>query len=145
MSIGAAVLCLPWLRWKQPDLERPIKVNLLFPLFYLLATLFVVIVPMVASPVETGYGCLMILSSIPVYAVFVAWKSKPKWFNTSLSMLFMNKLFIADNNLTVFLVLLNFLRKMHKKCFLNLISGVMTAFLQKLLMVLGKSNKPAQV
>lgn len=85
LSIGAAVLCLPWLRWKQPDLERPIKVNLLFPIFYLLATLFVVIVPMIASPVETGYGCLMILSSIPMYAVCVAWKSKPKWFNNSLS------------------------------------------------------------
>lgn len=79
------MLCLPWLRWKQPDLERPIKVNLLFPIFYLLATIFVTVVPMVASPVETGYGCLMILSSIPVYAIFVAWKSKPKWFNKSLS------------------------------------------------------------
>ncbi len=28
LSIGAAVLCLPYLRWKRPDLERPIKVNL---------------------------------------------------------------------------------------------------------------------
>lgn len=27
-----------------------------------------------------GYGCLMILSSIPVYFVFVAWKNKPKLF-----------------------------------------------------------------
>lgn len=27
-----------------------------------------------------GYGCLMILSSVPVYFIFVAWKSKPKWF-----------------------------------------------------------------
>jgi len=28
LSIGVAVACLPYLRWKQPDLERPIKVNL---------------------------------------------------------------------------------------------------------------------
>ncbi|XP_011631037.1 large neutral amino acids transporter small subunit 1-like, partial [Pogonomyrmex barbatus] len=80
LSIGVSVLCLPWLRWSQPDLSRPIKVNLIFPIFYILATLFVTIVPMYASPVETGYGCLMILSSIPVYLVFIAWKNKPKFF-----------------------------------------------------------------
>jgi hypothetical protein len=107
-------------------------VNLIFPVFYILATLFVTIVPMYASPVETGehsltmihdivaytekkirlfigtfaseyyvffllllyflsvenisrnsvlgYGCLMILSSVPVYLVFIAWKNKPKFF-----------------------------------------------------------------
>ncbi len=27
LSIGAAVFCLPYLRWKCPDLPRPIKVN----------------------------------------------------------------------------------------------------------------------
>lgn len=85
MSIGAAVLCLPWLRWAQPNLPRPIKVNLAFPIFYLIATAFVTIVPMIASPVETGYGLLMILSSIPVYLVFIAWKNKPKWFQKGMS------------------------------------------------------------
>lgn len=84
LSIGVAVLCLPWLRWAQPNLPRPIRVPLVFPIVYLLATVFVTVVPMIASPVETGYGCLMILSSIPVYAVFVAWKSKPKWFQKTM-------------------------------------------------------------
>jgi len=28
LSIGAAVFCLPYLRWKRPDMERPIKVHL---------------------------------------------------------------------------------------------------------------------
>lgn len=54
LSIGVSVLCLPWLRWAQPNLPRPIKVNLFFPVIYILATLFVTIVPMYASPVETG-------------------------------------------------------------------------------------------
>lgn len=53
---------------------------MIFPIVYLLASLFVTIVPMIASPVETGYGVLMILSSVPVYAIFIAWKNKPKWF-----------------------------------------------------------------
>ncbi|XP_053668677.1 Y+L amino acid transporter 2 [Anopheles marshallii] len=106
LSIGAAVLCLPWLRWKQPKLNRPIKVNLIFPILYLIATVFVTVVPMIASPVETGYGCLMILSSIPVYCIFIAWRNKPKWFNRTMVGL--------------------------------------TRFLQKMLMVVGKT-KPAQV
>lgn len=84
LSIGVAVLCLPWLRWAQPNLPRPIRVPLIFPLVYLLATAFVTIVPMIASPVETGYGVLMILTSIPVYLVFIAWKNKPKWFQKTM-------------------------------------------------------------
>nr|CAD7432712.1 unnamed protein product [Timema monikensis] len=54
LSIGVAVLCLPWLRWAQPNLPRPIRVNLAFPVVYIVASLFVTIVPMIASPVETG-------------------------------------------------------------------------------------------
>lgn len=73
-------MCLPWLRWKQPNLPRPIRVPLVFPALYLLATVFVTIVPMIASPIETGYGVLMILTSIPVYVVFIQWKTKPKSF-----------------------------------------------------------------
>ncbi|XP_011305349.1 large neutral amino acids transporter small subunit 1 isoform X2 [Fopius arisanus] len=80
LSIGVSVLCVPWLRWAQPNLPRPIKVNLAFPIFYILATLFVTLVPMYASPVETGYGCLMIFSAVPVYFAFIAWKNKPKFF-----------------------------------------------------------------
>ena len=38
-SIGAAVLCVPYLRRKCPDMERPIKVHLAFPIIYLIMTL----------------------------------------------------------------------------------------------------------
>lgn len=78
LSIGAAVLCLPWLRWAQPNLPRPIRVPLVFPIVYLIATVFVTVVPMIATPVETGYGILMILTSLPVYMIFIAWRNKPK-------------------------------------------------------------------
>ncbi|KAF6209157.1 hypothetical protein GE061_014901 [Apolygus lucorum] len=80
LSIGVSVLCVPVLRYTKPDLVRPIRVNLVFPILYIIATLFVTTVPMVATPVETGIGCLMILTSIPVYGVFIAWKNKPKIF-----------------------------------------------------------------
>lgn len=85
LSIGVAVLCLPWLRWKQPDLARPIKVNLFFPIIYILASIFVTVVPMFASPYETLMGTLMILTSIPVYLVFISWKNKPKPFQRAVA------------------------------------------------------------
>lgn len=52
---------------------------------------------MVASPVETGIGLLMILSSVPVYAVFILWKNKPKWFQTGIMevTMFLQRLFVV--------------------------------------------------
>merc|ERR1712106_350745 len=77
VSIGLAVFCLLWLRWKQPDAERPIKVNLFFPVIYVLATLFITVVPMISTPVETAIGLGIIATGIPVYFIFIVWKDKP--------------------------------------------------------------------
>lgn len=47
------------------------RVNLVFPVVYLAMTLVITVLPMLASPVETGIGLLMILTSVPVYLVLV--------------------------------------------------------------------------
>jgi len=78
VSIGLAVFCIPFLRWKHPEWERPIKVHLVFPIIYILATIFITIVPMIATPVETAMGLGIIATGIPVYFIFVAWKNKPE-------------------------------------------------------------------
>merc|ERR1719192_2625992 len=78
VSIGLAVLCLPVLRYYHPEWERPIKVNYIFPVVYILATIFITIVPMIASPIETGIGIGIIATGIPVYFVFIYWKNKPR-------------------------------------------------------------------
>lgn len=78
LSIGVSVLCVPWLRYTRPDLERPIKVNLAFPIIYILITLAIVILPAVTSPVETAIGAAMILSAVPIYFLLIWWESKPK-------------------------------------------------------------------
>ncbi|XP_023329398.1 Y+L amino acid transporter 2 [Eurytemora carolleeae] len=77
VSIGLAVFCLPWLRWKHPEWERPIKVHLIFPIIYIICTIFITVVPMIASPIETGIGIAIIATGVPVYFVFIAWKNKP--------------------------------------------------------------------
>ncbi|CAG2115890.1 unnamed protein product, partial [Medioppia subpectinata] len=71
LAIGLAVVCLPYLRWKQPDLPRPIKVNLIWPIIYILGSIFITVVPMFADPVGTGFGCLIILTGVPVYFIFI--------------------------------------------------------------------------
>merc|ERR1712117_231172 len=78
-SIGAAVLCVPYLRRKCPDMERPIKVHLAFPIIYLIMTLAITLLPMIQQPVETAIGLAMIATAVPVYFVFIQWKTKPAW------------------------------------------------------------------
>ena len=68
---------MPYLRWKHPEWERPIKVNLIFPILYILATIVITGLPMIITPVETAIGLAMILSGVPVYFIFVASKNKP--------------------------------------------------------------------
>jgi len=80
LSIGVAVLCIPVLRWYQPDLPRPIRVNLFWPISYIIATIIITVVPMFSDPVATGYGTLVILSGVPVYFLFIEWKNKPQCF-----------------------------------------------------------------
>jgi solute carrier family 7 L-type amino acid transporter-like protein len=85
LSIGLAVFCLPYLRWKHPDWDRPIKVHLFFPVIYVIASIFITVVPMAASPVETGIGTVIILTGVPVYFIFVYWKNKPAFFKNMLA------------------------------------------------------------
>merc|ERR1719322_1205382 len=85
VSIGLAVVCLPVLRRMHPEWERPIRVHMIFPILYTIATIFITIVPMVASPVETGIGIAIILTGVPVYFIFVYWKNKPQFIKSLLA------------------------------------------------------------
>ena len=41
-----------------------VQVNLIFPIIYIIATVFITIVPMIASPVETGIPLSFTISTI---------------------------------------------------------------------------------
>ncbi|KAK9510013.1 hypothetical protein O3M35_004888 [Rhynocoris fuscipes] len=74
-----SVCGLLWLRLKRPDMERPIKVNIILPIAFFIICAFLVTLPCYVRPLEVGVGIIIILSGIPVYYVFIYWKSKPPW------------------------------------------------------------------
>ncbi|GFO43343.1 Y+l amino acid transporter 2 [Plakobranchus ocellatus] len=78
LSVGASIAGMVYLRFTQPNLPRPIKFPLYIPFLFLVVTLFLLIVPLVAAPYDTGMGVLLVCSGIPVYVIGVMWKKKPR-------------------------------------------------------------------
>lgn len=79
--IMLSVSALLWLRYKRPNMSRPIKVNILVPIVFVIICIFLIIMPCWETPYEVGMGTLITISGVPAYYVGVCWKNKPKWFN----------------------------------------------------------------
>ncbi|CAF0717306.1 unnamed protein product [Brachionus calyciflorus] len=75
--IGSTVAGLLWLRKVQPKAFRPIKVNIFFPIAFLVLCAFTIICSIFKSPWDSLLSVLVILLGIPVYIVFVVLE-KPK-------------------------------------------------------------------
>ncbi|XP_061935116.1 Y+L amino acid transporter 2 [Apis cerana] len=69
-----------WLRYKQPNMNRPIKMPLWIPITFVAICAFLVFVPCYQRPYEVGIGALITLSGIPAYFIGVKWKNRPLWF-----------------------------------------------------------------
>ncbi|KAM4604660.1 large neutral amino acids transporter small subunit 2 [Polymixia lowei] len=69
------------LRIKQPNIYRPIKVSLLWPVLYLLFWAFLLIFSLYSEPVVCGIGLAIMLTGVPVYYLGVYWENKPQCFD----------------------------------------------------------------
>ncbi|CAH1117381.1 unnamed protein product [Phaedon cochleariae] len=78
LSTAASISGMLWLRHKQPDLPRPIRVNTLIPVLFLAACVFLILFPIPTQPWNTVIGAAITLSGIPVYYACVKWKNKPE-------------------------------------------------------------------
>lgn len=77
--IGLSIAGMLYLRYKQPERSRPIKVFIGFPIFFLIICLFLMIMPLTTSPMECVFGIVMVLTGVPVYMLGVVWQNKPNW------------------------------------------------------------------
>ncbi|XP_026340078.2 asc-type amino acid transporter 1 [Ursus arctos] len=78
LCYGVTVLGLLVLRWRRPALHRPIKVNLLVPVAYLVFWAFLLVFSFISEPVVCGVGVTIVLTGVPVFFLGVFWRSKPK-------------------------------------------------------------------
>ena len=97
LFITLSVFGVLFLRWKQPELERPIRVNLIFPVLFFFICGFLVIMPVFEEPQVVGVGLAIIASGAPVYLVFVSLRSRLSWLNNKIASfdLLMQKFFFA--------------------------------------------------
>jgi len=84
LFVTLSVAGMVWLRYKKPDLERPIKVNILLPITFLLVCTFLVTFPFYVSPWETGMGIAITVSGIPVYMLTIYWRDKPRFYKKAI-------------------------------------------------------------
>lgn len=82
-----AIIGMMWLRYRRPELERPIKVNLLLPVSFVVACVFLIVVSFWKTPVECGIGFGIIATGVPVYFFGVWWQKKPSWIINGISLL----------------------------------------------------------
>ncbi|XP_002915050.1 b(0,+)-type amino acid transporter 1 [Ailuropoda melanoleuca] len=80
MTYGTTIGCLLYLRVKKKNLPRPYKVPTIIPVIMLLASLYLVLAPIIDHPqIEFLYIFLFLLSGIPVYFLLVYIQCQPKW------------------------------------------------------------------
>lgn len=77
LSVVASIAALLWLRKTQPDLPRPIRVNLLIPVTFIVLCVILVLLPSLEQPLHLFVGILITLAGIPVYYACIKWKKKP--------------------------------------------------------------------
>lgn len=93
----ASVAGLLYMRYTRPQLHRPIRVNSILPISFLIIVTVLVVCSSIAHPKEILIGLALIALGVPVYFTFIVWTHKPKWLQSSCDFfnITCSKLFLA--------------------------------------------------
>ena len=67
VTYGAALFAVIVLRIRRPDLERPYKVWLIYPILTTIASCYIIVAPFLERPVQCVICLCILLSAVPVY------------------------------------------------------------------------------
>ncbi|KAM7541642.1 hypothetical protein Aperf_G00000032421 [Anoplocephala perfoliata] len=79
-AISLSVLIVLIFRITRKDAIRPVRVPIILPIIYVATSTFLIIFSFVGAPMESLYGCAIILTGIPVYLLCITWSPKPACF-----------------------------------------------------------------